>query len=204
RFNPMLNYQFFMVPGILAILLTMVGGFLTALNIVKEKEVSTIEQINVTPIRKHHFILCKLITFWILGNVVFTFGLFVSWVIYGIFPQGNILAIYGFVCVYLLAVLGFGLLISTYTETQQQAMFIMFFFMMVFILMGGLFTSIDSMPDWAQVISALNPVSYLVEVMRMVMLKGSNWWAIFPHLGAILGFAIVLNGWAIWNYRKTD
>ncbi len=204
RFNPMLNYQFFMVPGILAILLTMVGGFLSALNIVKEKEMGTIEQINVTPIKKHHFILGKLIPFWILGNVVFTLGLLVSWLIYGIFPQGSILAMYGFVGVYLLAVLGFGLLISTYTETQQQAMFIMFFFMMVFILMGGLFTSIDSMPGWAQVISVLNPVSYLVEVMRMIILKGSSWTDILPHLGAILGFAVVLNGWAIWNYRKIN
>lgn len=204
RFNPMLNYQFFMVPGILAILLTMVGGFLSALNIVKEKEVGTIEQINVTPIKKHHFILGKLIPFWILGNVVFTLGLLVSWVIYGIFPQGNIWAMYGFVWVYLLAVLGFGLLISTYTDTQQQAMFIMFFFMMVFILMGGLFTSIDSMPGWARVVAALNPVTYLVDVMRMIILKGSSWAAILPHLGAILGFAVVLNGWAIWNYRKTN
>jgi len=204
RFNPMLNYQFFMVPGILAILLTMVGGFLSALNIVKEKEAGTIEQINVTPIKKHHFILGKLIPFWILGNVVFTLGLLVSWLIYGIFPQGNIAAMYGFVWAYLLAVLGFGLLISTYTDTQQQAMFIMFFFMMVFILMGGLFTSIDSMPGWAQVISALNPVSYLVEVMRMIILKGSSWRAILPHLGMILGFAVVLNSWAIWNYRKIN
>ena len=203
RFNPMLNYQFFMVPGILAILLTMVGGFLSALNIVKEKEVGTIEQINVTPIKKHHFILGKLIPFWILGNVVFTLGLLVSWLIYGIFPQGNIFAMYGFIWVYLLAVLGFGLLISTYTDTQQQAMFIMFFFMMVFILMGGLFTAIDSMPGWAQVVSSLNPVSYLVEVMRMIILKGSGWAAILPHLGAILGFAVILNSWAIWNYRKT-
>src|SRR5690606_16659925 len=203
RFNPMLNYRFFMVPGILAILLTMVGGFLSALNIVKEKEVGTIEQINVTPIKKHHFIPGKLIPFWILGNIVFTLGLLVSWVIYGIFPAGNIAAMYGFVCVYLLAVLGFGLLISTYTDTQQQAMFIMFFFMMVFILMGGLFTSIESMPGWARAISALNPVSYLVEVMRMVVLKGSGWAAILPHLGAISGFAVILNSWAIWNYRKT-
>src|SRR5690606_19515735 len=150
------------------------------------------------------FILGKLIPFWILGNVVFTLGLLVSWLIYGIFPQGNILAMYGFVWAYLLAVLGFGLLISTYTDTQQQAMFIMFFFMMVFILMGGLFTPIDSMPKWAKVISRLNPVSYLVEVMRMIILKGSGWRAIFPHLGAILCFAVLLNGWAIWNYRKTS
>lgn len=203
RFNPLLSYQFFMVPGILAILLTMVGGFLSALNIVKEKEIGTIEQINVTPIKKHHFILGKLIPFWVLGNVVFTLGLLVAWLIYGIFPQGNIGAMYGFVWVYLLAVLGFGLLISTYTETQQQAMFIMFFFMMVFILMGGLFTSIDSMPTWAQAVSKLNPVSYLVEVMRMIVLKGSGWAAIIPHLATLFAFGVVLNGWAIWNYRKT-
>lgn len=204
RFNPSLNYRFFMVPGILAILLTMVGGFLSALNIVKEKEMGTIEQINVTPIRKHHFILGKLIPFWVLGNVVFTLGLGASWLFYGIFPQGNLLALYGFVWVYLLAILGFGLLISTYTETQQQAMFVMFFFMMIFILMGGLFTSIDSMPGWARIVSGLNPVSYLVEVMRMVILKGSGWADIMRHLAAILGFAVVLNSWAIWNYRKTN
>ncbi len=204
RFNPLLNYQFFMVPGILAILLTMVGGFLSALNIVREKEIGTIEQINVTPIKKHHFILGKLIPFWILGNVVFTLGLFVSWLFYGIFPQGNMLAMYGFIWIFLLAVLGFGFLISTYTETQQQAMFVMFFFMMVFILMGGLFTSIDSMPGWAKVVSGLNPVSYLVEVMRMIILKGSGWRDILPHLTTILGFAVVLNSWAIWNYRKTN
>lgn len=203
RFNPMLNYQFFMVPGILAILLTMVGGFLSALNIVKEKEIGTIEQINVTPIKKHHFILGKLIPFWLLGNVVFTLGLLVSWLVYGIFPQGSISAMYGFIWVYLLAVLGFGLLISTYTDTQQQAMFVMFFFMMIFILMGGLFTPINSMPGWAKVIAGLNPVSYLVEVMRMIILKGSGWRAILPQLGVILGFAVVLNSWAIWNYRKT-
>lgn len=204
RFNPQLNYQFFMVPGILAILLTMVGGFLSALNIVKEKEIGTIEQINVTPIRKHHFILGKLIPFWILGNVVFTLGLIVSWIIYGIFPQGNIAAMYGFIWIYLLAVLGFGLLVSTYTDTQQQAMFVMFFFMMIFILMGGLFTSVDSMPVWAKWMAALNPVSYLVEVMRMIILKGSGWSAILPHLGILLAFAMLLNGWAIWKYRKTS
>ncbi|WP_353183324.1 ABC transporter permease [Parapedobacter lycopersici] len=204
RFNPLLNYQFFMVPGILAILLTMVGGFLSALNIVKEKEVGTIEQINVTPIKKHHFILGKLIPFWVLGNIVFTLGLLVSWLVYGIFPQGNLLAMYCFIWIFLFAILGFGLLVSTYTDTQQQAMFIMFFFMMVFILMGGLFTTIDSMPGWAKSISRLNPVSYLITVMRMIILKGSSWIDILPHMGIMFLFSGILNGWAIWNYRKTS
>lgn len=203
-FNSLLNYRVFMVPGILAFLVTLVGGFLTCLNIVKEKEVGTIEQINVTPIKKHHFILGKLIPFWILGNVVFTIGLLISWLIYGIVPVGSLLVLYGFVGIYLLSVLGFGLLVSTYSDTQQQAMFIMFFFMMVFILLGGLFTSIDSMPEWAQTISKLNPVTYLISVMRMVVLKGSGITDILGHLGITLVFAIVLNVWAVLNYKKTS
>ncbi len=203
-FNNLLNYRVFMVPGILAILITMIGGFLSCLNIVKEKEVGTIEQINVTPIKKYNFILGKLIPFWVLGNVVFTIGLLISWLIYGIIPIGNIGVLYAFIAVYLLSVLGFGLLISTFCETQQQAMFIMFFFMMVFILLGGLFTSIDSMPMWAQAISKLNPVSYLISVMRMVILKGSSMKDILPHLGITFVFALVLNVLAVINYKKTS
>ena len=203
-FNTALNYKVFMVPGILAILVTMIGGFLSALNIVKEKEVGTIEQINVTPIKKFHFILSKLIPFWVLGNVVFTIGLLVSWLFYGIIPLGNIVVLYGFVAVFLLAILGFGLLISTYCDTQQQAMFIMFFFMMIFILMGGLFTSVDSMAEWAKWISRLNPVSYLINVMRMVILKGSGLRDVLPHLGIMALFALFLNSWAVINYKKTN
>lgn len=203
-FNEFMNYKVYMVPGILAILVTMIGGFLSALNIVKEKEVGTIEQINVTPIKKHHFILGKLIPFWILGNIVFTLGLIVSWIIYGIVPLGSLLVLYLFVTVYLLAVLGFGLLVSTFCDTQQQAMFIMFFFMMIFILMGGLFTSIDSMPDWAKIVTYFNPVRYLIEVMRMVILKGSELKNVLFHLGVVAVFAVVLNTLAVLNYRKVS
>jgi len=203
-FNILMNYHVFMVPGILAVLVTMVGGFLAALNIVKEKEIGTIEQINVTPIKKHHFILGKLIPFWILGNIVFTLGLMVSWLIYGIVSVGNLFVLYAFISVYLLAILGFGLLISTYCETQQQAMFIMFFFMMIFILLGGLFTSIDSMPEWAKTVSKFNPVSYLIDAMRMVILKGSGLKDLLKHIGIISTFAVVLNGWAVWNYKKVS
>ena len=198
-----MNYRIFMVPGILAVLVTMIGAYLSALNIVKEKEVGTIEQINVTPIKKHHFILGKLIPFWILGLVVFSLGLVVSWLVYGIIPLGSIILLYGFVALYLLAVLGLGLLISTYCDTQQQAMFIAFFFLMIFILMGGLFTPIDSMPGWARVITKFNPVAYLIEVMRMIILKGSGIKDVQYHLYTILLFAVVLNTWAVWNYKKT-
>lgn len=203
-YNPLQLYHLFMVPGILALLVTMITGFLSAMNIVKEKEMGTIEQINVTPIRKHHFILGKLIPFWIIGNVVFTLGLLVSFLIYGISSIGSILLLYMFLWIYLLAVLGFGLLISTYCDTQQQAMLIMFFFMMVFILMSGLLTSIDGMPGWAKVVSALNPVTYIIEVVRNVVLKGSGFKDVMPQFGIVTLFAVVLNSWAVWNYKKTS
>lgn len=201
-FNPLMNYKYFMVPGILVLLLTMVGSNLTAINIVKEKEIGTIEQINVTPVRKHIFILGKLIPFWVLGLFVLTFGFLIARVIYGITPSGSFLTIYVFAAVYLLAVLGLGLLISTYAHTQQQAMLISFFIMMIFVLMSGLYTSIDSMPEWAKWITRFNPVSYFIEVMRMVVLKGSNLADIKYHLLTVFGFAAGLNGWAIVNYHK--
>lgn len=203
-FNVHMNYQMYFVPGILALLVTMVGAFLTTLNIVKEKEIGTIEQINVTPIRKHHFILGKLIPFWILANIVFTIGLLLARYVYGIVPEGNILIMYAFIAIYLLAMLGFGLLVSTYCETQQQAMLIMFFFQLIFMLMGGLFTPIESMPDWAIWISRVNPVAYLIEVMRMFILKGSEFSNVVKHFAIIIGFALFFNIWAVLNYRKTN
>jgi ABC-2 type transport system permease protein len=201
-FNTLMNYKYFMVPGILVILLTMVGTNLTAINIVKEKEIGTIEQINVTPIKKYHFILGKLIPFWIIGLFVLTIGLTIARLAYGIIPAGSFLTIYIFAAVYLLAVLGLGLLISTYSVNQQQSMLLSFFLMMIFILLGGLYTSIDSMPEWAKWITRFNPVSYFIEVMRMVVLKGSKLADIKYQLLAMTAFAIVFNGWAILSYRK--
>lgn len=201
-YNPLMNYKYFMVPGIVVLLITMVGMNLAALNIVKEKEIGTIEQINVTPIKKYHFILGKLIPFWILGLLVLTIGLGIARLFYGIIPVGHFLTIYVFAAVYLLAVLGLGLLLSAYSSNQQQAMLISFFIMMIFILLGGLYTSIDSMPGWAKWITRFNPVSYFIEVMRMVVLKGSSLADIKYHLLKMAGFAIVFNGWAVFSYKK--
>lgn len=201
-YNVSMDYKHFMVPGILVVLLTMIGAFLTALNIVKEKETGTIEQMNVTPVKKHYFILGKLIPFWIMGQITLTLGLLIARLVYGIVPEGNIGLIYIFSSVYLLAVLGLGLLVSTYAHTQQQSMLIAFFLMMIFILLGGLYTSIDSMPQWAQTITKFNPVSYFIEVMRMVVMKGSTFSDISRQLGIMGIFAVVLNSWAILNYQK--
>lgn len=202
-FNPLLNYKEFMVPGILAFLVTLIGGIMCSLNIVREKEIGTIEQINVTPIKKQYFILGKLLPFWIMGVFVFSLGLLVARLAYGIVPEGSFLVLYSFVAIYLFAVLGLGLLISTFAETQQQSMAISFFFIMVFNLLSGLYTPIESMPNWAKVITDFNPLRYFIEVMRMVVLKGSGFHDVSHHFLVIFLMAVGLNTWAILHYRKT-
>ena len=202
-YNPRLTYYIYMVPAILVSLVTGVAGLSAAFNIVKEKEIGTIEQINVTPIKKHQFILGKLIPYLAVGLVVFAFGLLLGYVLYGIKPLGNIALLFLFLEVFLFAILGFGLLISTYSETQQQANSLMFLFMMVFNMMSGLYSPIDSMPQWAQLISHMFPISYFIDVMRMVVIKGSGLIDIWPQIWHVLLIGVVLNSWAILNYRKT-
>jgi ABC-2 type transport system permease protein len=201
-YNPTMNYRVFMVPGILVMLVTMIGSSFAANNIVREKEMGTIEQINVSPIKKTQFIIGKLIPFWMLAISVLTMGLLIARFVYGIVPLGHYLTIYVFATIYLLAVLGLGLLMSTYAQTQQQSMLVSFFVTMIFNLLSGLYTPIESMPAWAQMITRFNPVSYFIEVMRMVVLKGSGIADIKYQIFALLGFAVFFNGWAILNYRK--
>lgn len=203
-FNRHYNYRLALVPGILAFLVTLIGGMLSTVNIVAEKEIGTIEQINVSPIKKPIFFLGKLIPFWILGLVTFTIGLLVSRFAYGIEIMGSLPLLYFFVAIYLIAVLGFGLLISTYSETQQQAMFTLFFFIMIFNLMSGLFTPIESMPLWAQKLTYLNPLRYIIEVVRLIMLKSSGFMNLLPQFFAIVAMALVFNIWAVINYKKTS
>ena len=203
-FNPRKEYKYYMVPGILVLLLTLIGGFITALNIVREKEIGTIEQINVTPIKKWQFILGKLIPFWVVGIIVFTVGMIAMYVVYGIFPKGSIPVLYLFAAVYLIALLGFGLLISTFSNSQLQAMFVAFFFMMIFMLMSGFFTSVDSMPDWARQMSNFTPVTHFIKVVRLIVLKGSGLSHVKMELFYLIGFAIALNSFAIYSYKKTN
>jgi len=201
-YNPNMNYRLFMVPGILVMLLTMIGSTFAANNIVREKEKGTIEQINVSPIKKTQFILGKLIPFWMLALTELTIGLIIARLVYGIIPLGHYITIYIFASIYLLAILGLGLLMSTYAQTQQQSMLVSFFITMIFNLLSGLYTPIESMPQWAQIITRLNPVSYFIDVMRLVVLKGSSLTDIKYQIFALLGFAVFFNTWAILNYKK--
>lgn len=203
-YNKTLNYKTFMVPGILVLLVTMLSLFLSSMNIVREKEVGTLEQINVTPIKKYQFIIGKLFPFWVLGLVVLTVGLLIAKIVFNVPILGNIFLIYLFTSIYLILILGIGLFISNHTDTQQQAMFIAWFFTVIFILMSGLFTPIESMPTWAQNVTYFNPIRYFVEVIRMVMLKGAGFQDIKMQLGIITLYAVVINGLAVWSYKKTN
>ena len=203
-YNNTLNYKTFMVPGILVLLVTMLTLFLSSMNIVREKEMGTLEQINVTPIRKYQFIIGKLFPFWILGLLILTIGLTIARLVFDVPILGNIGLIYIFTSIYLLVILGIGLIISNNSDTQQQAMFIAWFISVIFILMSGLFTPIESMPQWAQNITLLNPIRYFVEIIRMVMLKGATFSDIFRPFYIILIYAFTLNGIAVWSYKKRN
>jgi ABC-2 type transport system permease protein len=203
-YNEKLDYQTYMVPGLLVLLVTIIGGFLSSMNVVREKELGTIEQINVTPIKKHEFIIGKLLPFWLLGLLIFTIGLIFAKIIFHVPIVGSLLVLYIFTGVFLLAILGSGLFISTITDTQQQAMFISWFFLVVFILMSGLFTAIENMPLWAQKLTLLNPLRYFMEVIRMVMLKGSSLNEVKTHFYIMAGFAVLINAIAVWRYRKVS
>jgi len=202
-YNEELNYKEFMVPGILVLLVTMIGAFLTSMNIVREKEIGTIEQLNVTPIHKYQFILGKLAPFWVLGLFVFGFGLAIGKLLYDIPLEGNLFLLFAFSGIYLFTVMGIGLFVSTVTNTQQQAMFISWFFLVVFILMSGLFTAIENMPLWAQRITYFNPVRYFMEVVRMVLLKGAGFNEVKVHFLIMTVFSTIIISLAVWRYRKS-
>jgi ABC-2 type transport system permease protein len=204
RFNPKLDYKVFIVPALMVILLTLLCGFLPALNVVSEKESGTIEQMNVTPVSKFQFILAKLIPYWLIGFVALSISFGLAALVYNLFPAGSLLTVYCFASIFVLVVSGFGLVVSNYSSTMQQAMFVMMFFVIVFILMSGLFTPLRSMPAWAQAITIINPPRYFIEMMRMVYLKGSALADLIPQLTALAVFAVFFNLWAVFSYRKTN
>ncbi|HBS86761.1 MAG: ABC transporter [Bacteroidetes bacterium GWF2_38_335] len=202
-YNPGLNYKIYMVPGILVLLVTIVGMFLTAINIVREKEMGTIEQINVTPIQKYQFIIGKMIPFWVVAMIELSVGLTIGKIFYQIPIEGNLLILFSIAAIYLFVALGFGLFISTMANTQQQTMFLSFFFLVLFILMSGLFTPTESMPYWAQIVNYINPVAVFLKAIRMILLKGSGYADLIPQIVHLSIYAVAIISLAIFRYRKT-
>ncbi len=201
-YNKYQSYKVFMIPALMGILMMMLCGFLPALNIVGEKESGTIEQINVTPVSKWAFILAKLIPYWIIGMLVLTVCILLSWAVYGITCQGPL------VLVYLLAILlalffsSLGLIISNYSDTMQQAMLVMWFFVVCLMLLSGLFTPTRSMPSWAYATTYVNPMHYFIDAIRTVFVRGGGFESVAHQVSALSALASVTAVWAVLSYKK--
>ncbi len=201
-YNPRLDYKTFMVPGILGTIVSLIICFLTALNIVREREIGTIEQLNVTPVKKWQFILGKLLPFWLLSLIMMTIGLTVGKLVFDIPMLGSLWLVFAYTAFFTPCMLGLGFLISNFADSQQQAMFTAWFFLIIFILMSGLFTPTSSMPEWAQWLNKLNPVAYFVEFMRLVLLKGAGFADIKTNFYTVLAYATAANTLAVITYKK--
>ncbi len=203
-FNTYLDYKLFMIPALIVIGITMITAFLPSLNIVSEKETGTIEQINVTPVSKSAFIICKMIPYWAIAFFVLTACLLIAWAVFGYVCRGNVLWLYLYTTLDIIVMAGLGLLISNYSSNAQQAMFVIWFFAVIFMLMSGIFTPIASMPGWAQAITYLNPMRYYADAMRSVYLKGSSPLDIWYDAAGLAAIGAVMVGWAIASYRKSS
>ena len=201
-FNPHKNYKLFMIPALMTLVLIMLCGFLLALNIVSEKEKGTIEQMNVTPVSKLQFILSKMIPYWFISMLVLTECILLAWMVYGIYPAGNIGLIYLLSMMMALIFSGIGLIISNYSDAMQEAMFVMFFIIMFVMLLSGLFTPVSSMPDWARSMTIINPVTYYIDGMRTVFIRGGNFAGIAENAFILMIFAVVIDVWAVISYKK--
>lgn len=202
RYNPTLDYRHYMIPALMIILFILICGFLPALSIVGEKESGTIEQINVTPISRFTFTLAKLVPYWIIGLFVVTVAIVVARLVYGLVPVGSIWDIYFGALLFILTISGFSLTIANFSDTMQQTMFVMFFFIMIFMLLSGLLTPVDSMPEWAQRFTLILPPRYYIEILRSVYLKGTTIAELSANFIALGIFAVVFNALAAITYKK--
>ena len=202
RYNQTLNYKHYMVPGLLVALVTLIATLVSAQNIAREKELGTLEQLNVTPLTRGQFIAAKLLPFWVLGMLDLGIGLTAGWLIFDIPVRGSLVLLFGSAAVYLVVALAIGLWISTLVETQQQAMFVTFFIVNIYLLMSGLFTPIDSMSPWVQTVSLLNPVRHFVTISRALLVKGAGLQEIVQPLAILALFAVVTLALAIRQYSK--
>ena len=203
-YNKHLNYKVFMIPALFAMVMMLMTGFLPTLNIVGEKEAGTIEQINVTPVSKWAFILAKLVPYWLIALFIVVVCLLLSWLIYGITCQGPVWLV--FLLAMLLAFFwsSFGLIISNYSDTMQQAIFVMWFFVVCMLLLSGLFTPTRSMPHLAYLTTYVNPMHYFVDAIRTVFVRGGTFLAIAHQVLALAAIASVMAIWAVKSYKKNS
>ena len=203
-YNKGQNYKLYMIPALFAIVMMLMTGFLSTLNIVGEKEAGTIEQINVTPVSKWSFILAKLIPYWLIALFVITVCLLLAWFVYGITPAGPVWLIYVLAMLLALFFSSFGLIVSNYSDTMQQAMFVMWFFVVSIMLLSGLFTPTQSMPQWAYLTTYINPMHYFIDAIRTVFIHGGGLHETAHQVLAIAGIGTLMGCWAVKSYKKNS
>ena len=203
-YNKGQNYKLYMIPALFAIVMMLMTGFLPKLNIVGEKEAGTIEQINVTPVSKWSFILAKLIPYWLIALFVITVCLLLAWFVYGITPAGPVWLIYVLAMLLALFFSSFGLIVSNYSDTMQQAMFVMWFFVVSIMLLSGLFTPTRSMPQWAYLTTYINPMHYFIDAIRTVFIRGGGLHETAHQVLALAGIGTLMGCWAVQSYKKNS
>ena len=203
-YNKHQNYKLYMIPALLAIVMMLMTGFLPTLNIVGEKEAGTIEQINVTPVSKWAFILSKLIPYWLIALFVVSVCLLLAWLIYGLTPAGPLWLIYVLAMLLALFFSSFGLIVSNYSDTMQQAIFVMWFFIVCIMLLSGLFTPTRSMPDWAYLTTYVNPMHYFIDAVRTVFIRGGGFRDVAHQMLGLLAIGLFMAVWAVQSYKKNN
>jgi ABC-2 type transport system permease protein len=202
-FNPDLRSQWYFVPGVMGNLITLVIVLLTAFAVVREREIGTLEQIMVTPIGQAEFILGKTIPFFLIGlfdaALITAVGTF--W--FRVPLRGSLLVLLAGTVLYLFCALGVGLLISTISENQQQAMVSAFFFLMPAIIFSGFASPISSMPGGLQLLTYADPLRYFIVILRGVFLKGVGFDVLWPQMASLAVFAVLILLASVLRFHKS-
>ncbi|MBU1052995.1 MAG: ABC transporter permease [Proteobacteria bacterium] len=201
-YNPNLESKPYIVPGIIAIMLLIITMFLTSMGIVREKEIGTLEQLMVTPIRSYQLVLGKIIPFSILGIVVINIAMGFIYLIFGIAVKGSLLLMVFESMIFIISTIGLGVFISTIADTQQQALFLAWFTMICFILLSGFFIPIANMPHVIQKITLFNPLRYFIIILREIYLKGTTIKDLIPETLSLVTFGSCLFLAAIIRFKK--
>ncbi|MBR1687845.1 MAG: ABC transporter permease [Prevotella sp.] len=203
-YNQRLDYKIYMIPAVIAMILTLLMGFLPALNIVMEKERGTIEQINVTPVGRVAFILSKVVPYWLAGAFILFYSMLLGGLFHDIWPAGSVWTVFVLTTLFIVVASSLGLVVSNYSDTIQQAALVMYFFLVVFLLLSGLLTPVGSMPGWAQLLTELNPLRHFIEPLRIVYVKGASLAELAPYLWRLALMGVLSSAWALWSYRKSS
>ena len=202
-FNESLNSQWYFVPGVIGNLMLILVMMLTAFAVVREREIGTLEQVMVTPIRRWEFILGKTLPFFLIGCFDATMLSLLGTFWFGVPFRGKVAVLALGLITYMLAALGLGLYLSTISATQQQAMLASFFFIMPMITLSGFGNPISSMPVFFQKLNYINPVAYAMVVLRSVYLKGVGFEVLWPDIAAMAGLAALSLSVSVLRFHKS-